>query len=190
MKNKEIALFGGSFNPIHNDHIQMANSVLKKKIADEVWIIPSKNHPFAKQLAPAKHRINMINLAFDNKNIKVDTTEIDSNEINYTICAIKKLKKQYAYKFYWMIGADILNEMNNRWYGLKELLKETEFIVFSRKGYSIKAVPNMKVKAVLDIKTNKSSSNIRELIKHGESLKGLVPLNAERYIIKNRLYLR
>jgi nicotinate-nucleotide adenylyltransferase len=191
MTTKKVALFGGSFNPIHDDHIKMANLVLDKKIADEIWIIPSKNHPFAKQLAPAEHRMNMINLAFDNPRIKINTIEIDSDEINYTIRTIKKLKKQYAYEFYWIIGADILHEMNEKWYGLNELLKETEFIIFDRKGYLIKQIPDMEVRAILNIKTkNESSSDIRELVKQKKPLKGLVPLKIEEYIIKNKLYLK
>lgn len=189
MKPKKIALFGGSFNPIHNHHIKMANYVLEKNVADEVWIVPCKNHPFNKNLAPANHRINMINLVFNNPKIKVDKTEINSNNTNYTIDTIRKLKKQYSHEFYWIIGSDVLHEMKEGWYGLPELLKETEFIIFNRRGYSLALFPDMKIKSILEIKTNnESSTEIRDRVKHRESLKNLVQLSIEEYIIKNKLY--
>ncbi|MDD5192639.1 MAG: nicotinate (nicotinamide) nucleotide adenylyltransferase [Candidatus Nanoarchaeia archaeon] len=190
MTDKKIALFGGSFNPIHNHHVKMANTVLEEHVAEEVWIIPSKNHPYNKNLAPAKDRINMIQLAFDNPKVKINRTEIESNETNYTIRTIKKLKKKHPHEFYWVIGADVLYEMeNNSWYGLNELLKETEFIIFSRKGYSIKQIPDMRIKAALDIKThNESSTEIRERIRQGKSLKDMVPFKVEEYIQKKGLY--
>ena len=68
-----IALFGGSFNPIHNRHIELAEKVLKDNLADQVWIVPCGNHAFNKSLAPAKDRIEMINLSLKgNKNIRVE----------------------------------------------------------------------------------------------------------------------
>lgn len=188
-KSKKIGLFGGSFNPIHNHHIKMANHVLEKNVADEVWIVPCKNHPFNKNLAPANHRINMINLAFNNPKIKVDKTEINSNKTNYTINTIRKLKSQYPHEFYWIIGSDVLHEMKEEWYGLPELFKETEFIIFNRNNYLIHPLKSMKIKSILEIKTNnESSTEIRERIKQKKPLKNLIPLSIEEYIIKNRLY--
>ena len=191
MTNKKIALFGGSFNPIHNHHLKMANSVLEKKVAKEVWMIPTKNHPFNKSLAPAQDRINMINLAVNNPNIKVNTTEIESNETNYTIRTIKKLKSQYPqdHEFYWIVGADVLHNMHLEWYGIEELLEETPFIIFNRKGYSMQKVPDMKVKQIIEIATDdESSSHARYLASQNKSLKDIVPLSVEEYIQQKGLY--
>lgn len=191
MESKKVALFGGSFNPIHNHHISMVNEILNKKTADEVWIIPSKNHPFNKQLAPAEDRINMINLAFNNPYIKINTIEINSPETNYTIRTVQKLKAQYPYEFYWTIGADILADMKDKWYGLEDLLKETEFIIFNREGCPINYIPNMKIKTVFNIPTHgESSSRIRRLASQNKPLKELVPLNVEEYIKEKRLYVQ
>lgn len=185
---KKIALFGGSFNPIHNHHITMAKCALEKELVDEVWIIPSKNHPYNKNLAPAYHRINMIVLAFNNPRIKINNLEVDSNETNYTLKTIQKLKKQYPYKFYWMAGSDILSEIN-KWHGRDELFKETEFIIFNRKGYHVNAPKNMKIKRILNIESNnESSTEIRERIKQNKPLKNLVPLVIEDYIKREELY--
>ncbi len=185
---KKIALFGGSFNPIHNHHINMANCVLEEKLVDEIWIIPCKNHPFNKSLAPAYHRINMICLAFNDSRIKINNIEADSSETNYTLRTIQKLKEQYPYKFYWMTGSDILSEIN-KWYGKKELLKETEFIIFNRNGYNINAQKDMKIKRVLNISSNnESSTEIRERVRENKPLKNLVPLIIEEYIKKEGLY--
>jgi nicotinate-nucleotide adenylyltransferase len=185
---KQVALFGGSFNPIHKRHISMVNSILKRKLADEVWIIPCKNHAFNKDLASANHRVKMIKLAFDDPKIKVNKVEINSNETNYTINTIRKLKQKYKHKFYWIIGSDILHEMD-KWHEKDLLVKETEFIIFKRKGYKMNIPKNMKVANILNIDANNiSSTEIREQIKKRKSLKNLVPKDIEDYIKKEGLY--
>lgn len=189
MKPKKIALFGGSFNPIHNQHIKLIESVIEKDLADEAWIIPSKNHPHSKQLTSAEHRVNMIKLAINHPRIKISDVELKSDEINYTIRTIEKLKSQYNHDFYWTMGTDILHDMKNGWHGLEPLLKATEFIIFKRKDYEVKEVPNMKINRILDIdESNISSSEIRQRISQNKSLKNIVPSLVEEYIQKKRLY--
>jgi len=189
MVNKKIALFGGSFNPVHNQHINLINEILNQDLVDEVWIIPSKNHPHSKQLTPAKDRVNMIKLAISNPKVKICDIELKSDETNYTIRTITKLKAKYPHEFFWTMGSDILQDMNDKWYGIKELMKATKFIIFKRKGYSIKKIPNMKIIAILENNINNiSSSEIRKRIAQNKSLKDLIPLPIKEYILKNKLY--
>lgn len=166
----------------------MANSILEEKLANEIWIIPSKNHPYNKELAPAYHRINMIVLAFNDPRIKINNIEIDSDKTNYTIRTIQRLKEQYPHKFYWVAGSDILSELDG-WYGKDELFKEIEFIIFKREGYKINVPEDMKVKKILNIESNnESSTEIRERVRQNKHLKNLVPLIIEEYIKKEGLY--
>jgi len=186
---KKIALFGGSFNPIHNQHIEIIKEILNKKFVKQVWIVPCKNHPFDKQLETAEHRIQMIKLATKNlKNIKINKTELHSKSKNYTINTIQKLKNKYSHEFYLLIGSDILHEIK-KWHKYKELFKKIKFILFKRKSYPLKKVKGMEIyKKITEKETSISSTEIRQKIKQGKSIKNLVPKEVENYIIKNNLY--
>ena len=184
-----IALLGGSFNPIHKEHIKIIKEVLDKKLVDEVWIIPCKKHPFNKSLLDEKHRVEMIKLAIKNmKKVRICKIELETKGISYTINTIRKLKRKYSHQFFMIIGSDILHEIK-KWHKYKQILKEIEFITFIRKGYSFKKVPGMKIVYLINKKLeNISSTEIRERIEEGKSFKSSVPLSVRRYIKKERLY--
>jgi nicotinate-nucleotide adenylyltransferase len=190
MKNKKIALFGGSFNPIHNKHIKIIKNLIKGKVVDEVWIIPCKKHPFNKELLDTKHRIAMIKLAIkDIKKAKISYIEIKSKGKNYTIKTIEKLQNNHKnYIFYLIIGSDILNSIK-KWYRYKELIKKIDFIVFKRYGYKIKNLKNLRIyKKIIDMPDNTSSTEIRKKIKDNKIISNLVPYSVEKYINHNNLY--
>ena len=184
-----IALFGGSFNPIHNSHINIINSVSSLPFIDEVWIIPCKNHAFNKELLNPKLRIDMINLSFNSPKIKVSKIEIDSKDKSYTYNTIKALKKKYPkHSFYFVSGTDITNQFHN-WYKNKELAKEIEFIIFNRPGKSLNKSCPIKIKKFLDIhNSNVSSTLIRNSIKQNKSIDSLVPPKIKEYITNHNLY--
>lgn len=94
---RKIGLFGGSFDPIHNAHIEVAKIALKQLALDEIQLIPTLNNPWKdKNCVSAHDRINMIQLAIsDQSSITINTIELESQsqEKNYTIDTIIKLKK-------------------------------------------------------------------------------------------------
>lgn len=185
----KIGLYGGSFNPIHNGHIRVIKYLLKKKIVDEIWIVPCKKHRFNKHLADEKDRIAMIKLAIKNiKKTRIDRIETKSKVKNCTLKTIRKLKKKYKHRFFLIIGSDILYEIK-KWYKYEELIRESEFIVFKREGYSIKKVPKMKIILIREKGNRISSTGIREKISEGKPLKNLVPLSVNKYIKEKNLYI-
>lgn len=185
----KIGLFGGSFNPIHKAHIKLIKEILKNKIVDEVWVMPCYKHAFDKHLADSRHRVGMLNIAIKKiKKAKICRIEIESGGHNYTIDTIKKLRRIYRYEFFFIFGSDVFYEIK-RWRKSKELLKKTKFIVVKRKGYKIKKVPGMKAVFLMKNPIPRiSSTEIRERLKQGLSIKHLVPEEVERYIKKNKLY--
>ena len=188
-QTKKIALFGGSFNPIHNRHIQIIKEISKRKIVDEVWILPCKNHAFAKKFAPAIDRVKMIKLGIKEiKSTKICDIELKSHGKSYMINTIKKLKAKYPHKFFLVAGSDILYEIK-KWHKYKELLKEVEFVILKRLGYAFKEVPGLKIyKKITSQPNNISSTDIREKVKKSKSLKKLMPLSIIEYIKKKGLY--
>lgn len=187
----KVGLFGGSFNPIHKEHLRIIKYILNKHIVDEVWILPCKIHAFNKSLIPAKDRIKMIKRAIKNiDNVKICYLELKSGGKSYTTDTIKELKRVYKHQFYFIIGFDILEQIA-KWYKHRQLFKEIEFIAFKRKNYRFKEVKDMKISYLIDWRGKSiSSTMIRERAKKGRPIKGLVHPEVEKYISKHRIYKR
>lgn len=164
----KIAIFGGSFDPPHLGHCQLVSQVLASGVVDEIWLMPAFISPLKNSVAPAADRLAMCRF-LEREKIKVSDLEIKRGGKSYTLVTTGELKKRFkTYKFYWLIGTDLLGQLD-KWYKFQELLKEIEFLVFPRK-------------------INISSSKIRERVKKGQSVADLVPKEAEEYIRKHKLY--
>jgi len=184
----KVALFGGSFNPIHNAHIQIMEKILNKNLVDEIWIVPCGHHAFDKELEDENKRIEMIGLAVQNNpKIKIDKTETESKEKNYTVATLRKLREKYSYEFFLIIGSDILYELE-KWYESKKLIEREKFIVFPRKGFPIINKLGLNMKIINNNPLSISSTEIRKKIKQGEPFHHLVPLTTVDYIKQEKLY--
>ncbi len=190
----KIGLLGGSFNPVHNGHLSIADFVLNSQKCDEIWFLPTGKHPFKENhnLISFKQRFSLIKRAIsDNHHFKVKNFDNSKGKINYTYDLIKILRSKYSsYEFFFMIGEDNVEELQF-WHNYRWLLNNLNFIVLSR---------NSKIKSdwiSLDyidklnfVKMNPidiSSTQIRSKIIAGESIKSLVPSIIEDEIIE--LYL-
>lgn len=184
----KVALFGGSFNPVHNGHLQIANKLLAEKIADRVWFIPCGNHAFGKGLASGKDRINMLNLAIGNNlKLKVIDIEIKSNRKSFTANTIRLLRKEFRHKFYFVIGTDNLKEFN-KWHDIKYLQNNIKFILIKRPRYSLLKKIKIKILKIVSLKLHESSTEIRELVKNKKNISKFVPEAVAEYIGKGGLY--
>jgi len=186
---KKIGILGGSFNPIHNSHVELIKKALRKKVVDEVWIVPCKKHSFNKTLESGAHRLNMINLATKGlNNVKISRIEFQSTGKSYTTDTIERLKKKFPKCiFSLIIGADITHEIVH-WKRCKQLLKETSFIISKRKNYKLKKIRGMKIRGIISATKGISSTGIRKRMQNNQSIDSLVPKAVEEYIKNNRLY--
>ena len=186
---KKIALYGGSFNPFHNAHLDVMQNTLKQGLVDEIWVVPCKYHAFSKKSISSQDRVNMIKLAIkDLENVRVETIEVDSHEINYTINTVKKLKKLHDHEFFWIIGTDELCGID-KWYKSDELFKEIKFLVSERANFPFIQIPGINAQFIANKnKSDLSSSEIREKVKKKESISQLVSKEVEDYIIEKNLY--
>lgn len=186
----KIAIFGGSFNPIHNGHLKLLKYVLDNKIADKVILIPCGKHSFDKNLAPTEKRLEMCKIAVSEiKNIEVSDIELNKKEKSYTINTLREIKKQYPnYEINLIIGSDILPDLD-KWHKFEELKKEAFFIIFERIGFPIN-IGQINVSRVIHFNPdNISSTEIREKIKNQQALNNLIPKKVEDYIKEQKLYL-
>ncbi|NCN86799.1 nicotinate (nicotinamide) nucleotide adenylyltransferase [archaeon] len=186
---KKIALFGGSFNPIHKKHLDVIKEVIDSKKIDEIWILPCKNHSFNKKLISEKDRINMIKFAVEGFKVNICREELDFEGRSYAYETVIRLKKKFpSFEFYWIIGSDIFYEFD-KWYKHEALAKEIKFIVSLREGFPIKRTGEIRIFFTLEEKVNNiSSTTVRECIKKGENIQDFVPLKVKKYIMKNGLY--
>ncbi len=199
-KQKVLAVYGGSFNPILNSHLTIAKSVLNEfEEVDKVVFVPVSNKYEKLNLVENKYRYEMIKLAIStNENLLVSDIEMKSKEQLRTIQTLNILKEQYKeYEIWFIMGTDNLKEFNT-WMLPEELLKNFKIIVIERDADKLEDIicansllqkykGNIK-KINCKIQSNMSSTFVRNKIKNGESVAGLLPKSVEEYIKKNQLY--
>lgn len=185
----KVALFGGSFNPIHNGHLQIADELLNKKIVNEVWFIPCGNHPFDKELINGRDRINMIKLAIGNNlRLKVLDLEVQSDRISYTSETVKLLRDKFKeVEFYFIIGSDNLINLQ-KWHNFDYLKNNIEFILVKRPKFELTNNLGIRIIYTLEMENPISSTQIRTLLSNCNSIKNLVPETVEQYIKQESLY--
>jgi len=195
---KKVGLLMGCFNPIHNSHIALAESVLNQGIVDEVEIIPARDNLNEKdvKITCAEDRIQMIELALEGKkNIRINRIEVDFERQLYTYESLEMLKK--GRELYLIIGSDNLRSLDS-WRNPEEILRKYKIIVPPRDNDNVLEViennPNLKkykqnIIVIDKVKgVSASSTLIRNNIKNKESIKDLLPEAVIKYITEKKLY--
>lgn len=133
-----IGLFGGSFNPVHEGHIYIANKALKKLRLDQIWLLPTLQNPLKEKSAtPYKQRLEACIKAIKN-HPRILVKDFEKNSI-FTHDLIKKIRASHINcEFVWIMGADNLNKFH-QWKNYQLLIKLMEFAVFSRQEFLFKA---------------------------------------------------
>ncbi len=132
----KVAILGGSFDPIHQGHLEIAKYALANLSIDEVWFLPTKITPLKnRELTSFYHRCQMIQLAtYPYRRMKVCKDEDRDVECSYTIDTVKYMMKKYPnYQFIWLIGSDQAQQLTE-WKDIHMLLQLIEFHVFLRKS--------------------------------------------------------
>ena len=168
-RERFIALFGGSFNPIHNGHIALAQAVREQCGLDEVWLMVSPQNPLKREsaLLDDQLRYEMACEALkDVEGVKASDYELHLPKPSYTWNTLRKLKEDYPdYTFILLIGGDNWAHFE-RWRHWQDILREYDVIVYPRDEHpGTIDVPLLPV----------SSTMIRQRVKEGKSIEGLVP---------------
>lgn len=178
-------IFGGSFDPIHNGHIKLAETALKAINADKVVFLIAKNPRWKSKRTDDVHRYNMVSLAIQEyNNFEVSRLELDSNEeVNYTFDTISRYKREENEELYFLIGFDQLEQLH-KWYKIDELSKLVKFICISRPDYEVSSENEVKynVYVINENVSSMSSTKLRELIDVD------CPKEVLNYIAENNLY--
>lgn len=196
MKNK-ILIFGGTFNPIHNGHLILAEHCINEEGFDKVVFIPTMN-PYYKDTLNFDTRLKMLKMAIkDNDKFAYSSIEKKYNLEGKLYLILEKISELSDDDITILIGSDSLMNFD-WWYKIDEILKKYKILVLKRddedEAISIK-IAEYKEKYGADIKVlnNKrveiSSSMIREMIENGKSIKYLVRDDVEKFIRDEKLYV-
>lgn len=186
-----IALYFGSFNPVHNGHLIIANFIANYFPIDQVWFIVSPLNPLKRQgaLLNEHHRKHLVDLSIDEeRRMRTSNVEFHLPKPSFTIDTLTFLSEQYPdHEFSIVMGADSLSNIS-RWKNYEVLLKNYEIIVYRREGFEIIPFKNSKIIVAKAPLLNISSSMIREMIKEKKSIRFLVPDIVKEEIERNGYY--
>lgn len=194
-------ILGGTFDPIHNGHLNMAKYVINKTDIDEILFVPSKDAYYKENTSHPIFRYELVKAAiYQEENMAVTGIECfkDENESTYAIDVVKKIKEEFSNEideFKFVVGSDSFLTIKN-WKNWQDLLNEIEFVVanrFKTKSYGAG------MKLVLEDYKDRfklidipalliSSTKIRDLIKNEEPIKYFIPNMVEMLIKKYGLY--
>ncbi|CAI3252644.1 nicotinate-nucleotide adenylyltransferase [Enterococcus cecorum] len=186
---KQVGILGGNFNPVHNQHLLIADQVGTALNLEKVYLMPEYLPPHVdeKDTIEAEHRLNMLKLAIaDNSLFDIEQAELQRKGKSYTYDTMKALIAQNPdTDYYFIIGGDMV-EYLPKWYKIDELVEMVQFVGVKRPGYTIDTpYPIIWLDApMMDL----SSSLIRKKIAQGCSIRYLVPEAVRNYILEKGLY--
>ena len=199
MDKKIIGVFCGSFNPPLYSHLSLAESLINEGL-EKIIFVPVNAKYKKENLETNEHRFNMLKLTCDkNDNFEVSDIEIKANKWMRTIETLNTIKDQYPdFEIRLIIGTDNLKELY-WWYEIEKLLDSFKVIVLARSEDNIDEIIsndeilqkhiNSFIKIDTQIRTNLSSTYVRNLIKNNKQIKYLLPDEVIDYIYKNNLYM-
>ncbi|WP_324824097.1 nicotinate-nucleotide adenylyltransferase [Sinanaerobacter sp. ZZT-01] len=200
----KIGIFGGSFDPIHYGHLLLAEQARCTFDLSRVIFVPAKISPFKLNTVPTRgeDRYNMVREAIEeNPYFFISDYELQKKTVSYTIETLQALKKEWGdqTELYFITGTDAFLSIMN-WSHSKELLTEFSFLVGNRPGYQIEALEyvmtevrsryHTKVETVEMPQVDISSTDIKERLYYGKSIKYLLPDSVAEYALAHQLYSR
>jgi len=192
---KRVALYFGSFNPIHKGHIALAEWVVEQGLCDELIFIVSPQNPFKEQegLAPEFSRYEMCELACKAsrypEQIKVSAVEFVLEKPSYTINTLRYLRENFGseMKFSILMGADNIENFD-KWREYEEILRNYPLLVYPREGYSVERFADkitfLSNAPLFDF----AATDIRTMIAEGVDFRDKLSAEVAHYIIQNNLY--
>ena len=195
-----ILVFGGTFNPVHNGHVQMLKKAQEVISPDLTLVIPTFLPPHksvSDDFLSSGDRLNMCKLAFDLlENTEVSNIEIEAKEKSYSVITFSKLHKIYPdAEFVMLCGADMFLTLKT-WYKYDELIKLTAFCALPRKVGTTELNDYAKIveqdggKCIIidETVTDISSTEIRRMIIDNIDVSDFVPEKVCEYIENNNLF--
>lgn len=188
----KVGLYFGSFNPIHNGHLIIANYIIQNTPLEQVWFVISPQNPLKKSstLLNEYHRLYLVQVSIeDEPALKASDIEFRLPKPSYTINTLTYLAEKFpSHEFSIIMGSDSYQNLPE-WKNYQQLLSTYPIYVYERPGFKPenkyeKAIVNFVKAPLLEI----SSTYIRNIIKEGKSIRYLVPDKVRLEIEQNAYY--
>lgn len=218
MALRRAAIYGGTFDPVHNGHLEVARTVLQLFELDEVLFVPASIPPHKVGISSAFHRFAMLALATGPApRLRVSTIELDEPNRPYAVDTVERMQGEMgpACRLFFIIGADSWSEITT-WHEWQRLLKMCDLIVVTRPGYKLAGKVPPGAAKVVDLRSiskqkvsdlvgsnsgpgvfltdaamvDVSATRIRAAVQSHDwaTLKAMVPAPVASYIEKYELY--
>lgn len=199
----KIGIYGGTFSPPHNGHVNAARMFAAAESLDKLLIIPTfiPPHKTETSAVPAEERLEMCRLAFTDDNFDVSDIEVRRKGKSYTFDTLTELKEMYrSDDFYLLCGTDMLLSFE-KWYRFADILSMCTVVCMRREenaetGVKLaEKIVELKEQCAADVRLidapplEVSSTEIREKLSRGENVNDLLPMDVYRYIKEKGLYL-
>lgn len=192
--SSKIGLLGGTFDPVHNGHVSIAQSFIKSGFIDALWVLltPFPPHKKGENHASYTDRLKMLEKAFEGfTKLKISTVENELPKPSYTVQTIRHLKNEFPdTEFFYCMGEDSLSRFHS-WKYHKEILDECSLLVAHRPDATHDDVNSdilSRTKFIDHDPVNISSTKIKRLISDAKPIKEFVPDKVSEIIEKKNLY--
>ena len=183
-------LFGGTFDPIHEAHLKVAEAAADAFLLERILFVPAAKPPHknAAGLTPYEDRFRMVELACAPYPTFLASRLEAGGERNYTVDTLTRFRKELAPgdRLFFLIGSDAFDELET-WHCWQEVVKQTEFIVVARPGIEYHLPKNARVHRLDGLDLPVASTTIRARLAAGEPTPEL-PAEVRRYIEERGLY--
>ncbi len=194
---KKIGLLGGTFDPIHKGHLNLAKELKERHQLDEVWFIPANVNPLkpGRMCESPEDRLAMIKLAIaPYKDFVVNNIELNRAAPSYTVDTLKELKEQIPDNDYYLLLGEDITIAFEKWHRPDEIIKLAKILIGTRPGIWAHSSENLALhQAIMDGMTtinemNISATELRSRLDRQISCEGLIPDSVLNYIKEHKLY--
>jgi nicotinate-nucleotide adenylyltransferase len=187
---RHYCLFGGTFDPIHLAHIEIAKAAIQAFELSEVFFVPAANPPHKDRafMTGYEDRFRMVELACAGMDRCKPSRLEQGRDRSYTVDTLRRFRREHGdnYRLFFLIGSDAFAETET-WKNWKEVLELTEFIVVSRPGISYRIPEDARVHPLETLSLEVASTRIRTRLAKGEPTPELAP-GVRAYIEEKGLY--
>ncbi len=198
-----LGIFGGSFDPVHYAHLLLAESCREQCSLDQVWLLPAASapHKLARSATSARHRVEMLRLAIGgHETLRVNTLEVDRGGVSYTFETLESIHQQLPHtELFFLMGADSLEDLPH-WREPQRICALAVPVAVRRSGSPEPSYEPLRDLVDADrlraFKNNLvtmpiielTSTDLRQRVAMGQSIRYRTPRAVEKYIETERLY--
>jgi nicotinate-nucleotide adenylyltransferase len=190
--SNRVGIYGGTFDPIHNVHLKIANCAVTQLQLDRLYFIPNfiPPHKLGKAITPVCHRVKMIQAVVrSNPKFRISRYEIARKRLSFTVDTLRHFRKRFpSSEFFLIIGSDMLCQFE-AWKEPEEILKLSTLAVYERAGQKIPEHCRYGFYRLRGAKYSLSATEIRHSRAQGGNVSAVVPKAVWRYIKAKKLYV-